>query len=357
MQQHGGAESPGVYWADLTIPPAITLVSSHPMKILIFVTWQVKAWSIPDATVDALRAGFPDIEFVQAHTPEEALERIVDADAALASRLTPEMVAAAPHLRWVHSSAVNVIGLLPTDELAARGIVVSNSRGIQGVPIAETVMAGLLVLGRRFDRMIEAQRERRWIQNALFDDLPTVQSGKRMAIIGLGGIGLAIAKRAHAFDMTVVGVRRNPDRPTPSTVAQVYAVDQLHDAITGADVLVIAAPSGSATERMIGARELALLNPGAVVVNVARASIVDEPALIDALERGALGGAVLDVFMNEPLDPAHPYWGMPNVLMTPHASGFNARHWDYLLALYAENVERFRAGDGLRHVVDLQARY
>ncbi len=327
------------------------------MKILVFATWPVKFWSIPDASVAALRARFPDIEFVQAHTPEEALERIVDADAALAARLTPEMVAAAPRLRWVHSTAVNVVGLLPTGELAARGIVVSNSRGIQGVPIAETVMGGLLVLGRRFDRMLAAQRERQWIQNALFDESLTTLSGKRMAIIGLGGIGLEIAKRAHAFDMTVVGVRRNPNQQTPSTVSHVYAVDQVHDAIAGADVLVIAAPSGSATERMIGASELAMLNPGAVVVNVARASIVDETALIDALERGALGGAVLDVFMHEPLDPAHPYWGMANVLITPHASGFNAKHWDYVSALYAENLERFRAGQALRHVIDPQTTY
>ena len=185
------------------------------MKILVFVTWQVKFWSIPAATLAALRLRFSDIEFVQAHTPEEALELIGDVDAALAARLPPEIVAAAPRLRGVHSPAVNVIGLLPMAELAARGIVVSNSRGIQGVPIAETVMGALLVLARRFDRTLAAQRERQWIQNALFEESLTVLSGKRMAILGLGGIGLEIAKRAHAFDMTVVGVRRNG---VPSTV-------------------------------------------------------------------------------------------------------------------------------------------
>ncbi|MBY0491336.1 MAG: D-2-hydroxyacid dehydrogenase [Gemmatimonadaceae bacterium] len=327
------------------------------MRILCYVSFGVKQWTLPDRAVNALRARFPDITFVHAHTPEEALAGIVDADAALSSRLTPEMVAAAPKLRWVHSTAVNVLGLLPIAELAARGIQVSNSRGIQGVPIAETVMGGLLVLGRRFDRMLAAQRQHAWIQNALFDELPTVQRGKRMAIIGLGDIGLAIAQRAHAFEMTVVGVRRNPAQPTPSCVSQVYGPDQLHDAITGADVLVLAAPSGSATERLIGARELALLNPGAVVVNVARASIVDEPALLSALRSGAVGGAVLDVFLEEPLAPDHPYWDMANVILTPHVSGFNAQHWDLITALYVENLQRYLADEPLRYPVDLTAGY
>jgi phosphoglycerate dehydrogenase-like enzyme len=327
------------------------------MKILCYVSFGVKQWTLPDRAVATLRARFPDITFVHAHTPEEALAGISDADAALSSRLTPEMVEAAPRLRWVHSTAVNVLGLLPTEALAERGVTVSNSRGIQGVPIAETVMGGLLMLGRRFDAMREAQREREWVQNALFDELPTVQAGKRMAIIGLGDIGLAIAQRAHAFDMTVVGVRRDPSQATPSCVSAVYGPSQLPEAIRGADVLVLAAPSGSATERLIGAEELALLAPGAVLVNVARASIVDEPALLDALRTGALGGAVLDVFLQEPLPPDHPYWAMPNVVLTPHVSGFNAKHWDYITALYIEQVERFRAGQPLRYVVDLATGY
>lgn len=327
------------------------------MKILLYVSFGVKQWCLPDRAVEVLRARFPDVTFVHARTPEEALAGIADADAALASRLSPDMVAAASRLRWVHSTAVNVLGLLPTAELAARDIVVSNSRGIQGVPIAETVMGGLLMLGRRFDRLRDAQRAHVWLQNALFDELPTVQAGKRMVIIGLGDIGLAIAQRAHAFDMTVVGVRRNPAHPAPACVSAVYGPSQLHDAMRGADVLVLAAPSGRATERLIGAEELALLNPGAVVVNVARASIVDEPALLAALRTGAVGGAVLDVFLEEPLSADHPYWEMPNVVLTPHVSGFNAQHWDHITALYIENLERYRAGEPLRYVVNATTGY
>lgn len=322
------------------------------MKVLLFVSWHVKAWTLPENAVQSLRARFPQIEFVHARTTDEAMAGIVNADAALASRLTSEMVAAATRLQWVHSSAVNVNGILPVTELAARGITITNSRGIQGIPIAETVMGGLLMLGRRLDRAHDAQRRGEWIQNALFDEMPAVLSGKRMVIVGLGGIGMDVAKRAHAFGMTVIGVRRNTQHATPSYVDQVFGVDQLKVALAGADVLVIAAPSGGATERLIGAAELSALAPGATLVNVARASIVDQSAILSALNSGALGGAVLDVFEQEPLPGDHPLWSMSNVVITPHAAGFNARHWNHVLDVYADNIERFQAGTPLRHLVD-----
>lgn len=327
------------------------------MKILLYVSWPVHAWSIPDTAVEALRRRYPDIEFVHVRTDDEALTALPDVDAVLAARLTPDMVAAATRLRWVHSSAVNVLGLLPLPELASRGIAISNSRGIQGGPIAETVLGGLLMLRRKMVQTLDAQREHRWIQNALVDDMPIVLSGQRMAIIGLGGIGLEVAARAHAFGMTVVGVRRRLEEPLPASVTAVYGADQLDDALEGTDVLVVAATSGRATERLVGARELARLNPGAILVNVARASIVDQDAMLAALRTGALGGALLDVFEQEPLDNAHPLWDAPNVLITPHSAGFNARHWEHVIALYVENIARFRAGAPLRYAVDSTTGY
>ena len=339
------------------MPTALAEVLPTAMKILIYVSWPVHAWSIPDTAVEALRRRCPDIEFVHVRTPEEALVAIHDVDAVLAAQLTPDMVAAATQLCWVHSSAVNVLGLLPLPELATRGIAISNSRGIQGGPIAETVLGGLLMLRRKMVPTLDAQRAHRWIQNALVDDMPIVLSGQRMAIIGLGGIGLEVAARAHAFGMTVVGVRRRLAEPLPVSVSAVYGPDQLSEALEGADVLVVAATSGHATERLVGARELARLNPGAILVNVARASIVDQEALLAALRSGALGGALLDVFQQEPLDPAHPLWDAPNVLITPHSAGFNARHWEHVIALYLENIARFRAGSPLRYEVDSTTGY
>jgi phosphoglycerate dehydrogenase-like enzyme len=178
-----------------------------------------------------------------------------------------------------------------------------------------------------------------------------------MTIVGLGTIGLEIAKRASAFDMTIAGVRRHPERDVPSFVDEVFGTDRLDDALTGCDVLVLAAPGVAATQAMIRAREIALLNRGAVLVNVARAAIVDQRALMQGLQSGQLGGAVLDVFEKEPLDPASPLWSMRNVVITPHSSGFRSTHWRDVTALYVDNMHRYLTGEPLRHLVDAAAGY
>jgi phosphoglycerate dehydrogenase-like enzyme len=178
-----------------------------------------------------------------------------------------------------------------------------------------------------------------------------------MTIVGLGTIGMEVAKRAHAFGMTVTGVRRRTDRPRPSFVDRVVVPDRLADALAGCDVLVLAAPGVSATRGMIGAEQLAQLQPGAVIVNVARAQIVDETAMRRALESGQLGGAVLDVFEKEPLDASSPLWSRPNVLITPHSSGFRATHWDDVIELFSDNLRRYQHGEPLRNMVDTAVGY
>jgi phosphoglycerate dehydrogenase-like enzyme len=330
---------------------------SNRLKTLIYVLWPVKAWSIPDEKVDVLRETFPDIDFIYARSLDEAKAAIVDVDTTLTPFLTAEMVASAPRLSCVHSPAAAIEGLLPSAVLAARGITVSNSRGVQAVPIAEHVMGGLLVLSHKFDRMIDAQRERRWIQNDLFVDVPWMLAGKRMTIVGLGTIGLEVAKRAHAFGMKVTGVRRHAERPAPAEVERVVGTDQLDDALRGCDVLVLSAPGVAGTQGMIGARELALLNPGAVLVNVARAQIVDGGAMRAALASGQLGGAVVDVFEKEPLNSDDALWSTPNVIVTPHSSGFRATHWDAVTELFVDNMRRYQKSQPLENVVDLAAGY
>lgn len=292
-----------------------------------------------------------------ARTPDEAAAAVRDVDAAFTPFLTPEMVASAPRLKWVHSSASAVEGLLPLADLAKRDIAVTNSRGVQAIPMAEHVMGGLLVLARRFDRILDAQRERRWIQNDLCDDWPWLLHGRRMTIVGLGTIGLEVAKRAHAFGMKVTAVRRRADQRRPRVVERVLGADQLNDALTGCDVLVLAAPGVAATAGMIGAEQIGLLAPHAVLVNVARGPLVDEQAMVRALENGTLGGAVLDVFDREPLPADHPLWSMPNVVMSPHSSGFRASHWDEVVGLFADNLRRYQQRRALKNVVDPAAGY
>ena len=327
------------------------------MKILIYISWPVKAWCIPDAHVARLREDFRDIEFIQPPSLDEAKKLMGDIDVSFTAHLTKDMVAAAEKLRWVHSSAAAVEGLLPLHDLAARNIPVTNSRGVQAIPIAEHVMGGLLVLARKYDRMLEAQRERRWIQNDLVEDWPWLLHGKRMTVVGLGTIGLEVAKRAHAFGMNVTGVRRSRPEHRHPYVDQMLTPDLLRKGLENCDVLVLSAPGVSATQGMIGAEQLAMLNRGAILVNVARAQIVNDAAMRSALASGQLGGAVLDVFEREPLEPDSPLWSMPNVIVTPHSSGFRANHWDEVTALFAANLRHFLMGEPLRNVVDHAAGY
>jgi D-2-hydroxyacid dehydrogenase (NADP+) len=327
------------------------------MKVLIFIQWPVKAWSIPDGHAAALAAAFPDVEFVRVHTLEDAGKAIVDVDVCFTPLLKAEMIAPAAKLRWVHSPAAAVEGLLPLAELAAAGVTVTNSKGVQAIPIAEHVMGGILLLSRRYDRTMAAQRDRKWIQNDLPDEWPRMLHGQRMTIVGLGTIGIEIARRAKAFGVHITGVRRHPDAETPAFVDEVVGPDQLNDALSGCDIVVLAAPGVASTHRMIGAAQLALLNHGALLVNVARAGIVDDVAMRAALDTGLLGGAVLDVFEREPLEVDSPLWNAPNVVITPHSSGFRESHWDDVSELFRDNLRRYQRGEALRNLVDLGAGY
>jgi D-2-hydroxyacid dehydrogenase (NADP+) len=325
---------------------------------MIFTVWPVAFWQTPKSQVDRLRERFPEINFRHALTDDEASLAIETTDIALASRLSAAMVERAPRLRWVHSTAAAVANLLPLDEFAARGIIVTNSRGIQAVPIAEHVMGGLLVLARRFNVMSDAQRDRRWIQNELTRDAwPWSLQGRKMTILGLGTIGQEVARRAHAFGISVTGIRRRLEQPAPPFVERMVGPDRLHDALPGCDVLVISAPFISGTDGLIGAREIALLNAGAIIINVARGKIVDEAALIAAIQSGHLGGAVLDVFEREPLDRASPLWGLPNVIISPHSAGVRPDHWDEVIDLFSENLRRFQRGEPLLNMVNCDAGY
>jgi phosphoglycerate dehydrogenase-like enzyme len=328
------------------------------MNILVYIAWAVRAWAIPEKQVDVLRRRFPEITFIHEVHEAGALRSIADVDVSFSSRLNPAMVANAKRLRWVHSSAAAVEGLLPLAELGKRDIIVTNSRGIQAVPIAEQVMAGLLVLARRMDLTMAAQREKRWIQAQLCDsDWPWMLHGKSMTILGLGTIGLEVARRAHAFGIRVTGVKRLLDEAKPAFVDRVVGPESLSESMRNCDILVISAPFVAQTKELIGASEIAKMNHGAILVNIARSQIVNQTAMIEALESGQLGGAVLDVFDQEPLAAESPLWSQPHVIISPHSSGFRASHWEEVIDLFSDNLRRFQRGEPLLNLVDCAAGY
>ena len=327
------------------------------MHVLIFTVWPVEFWRVPKEQVERLRERFPHVTFTHALTDADAFTAIQSADVALASRLSTDIIENASSLRWVHSTAA-AVGILPLRELAARNIAVTNSRGIQAATMAEFVIGGLLVIARRFHLMLAAQHRKRWIQNELTKDVwPWSVRGRRMTIVGLGTIGRGVAERAHAFGMRITAIRRKIAELKPPFVERITGPEHLDDALHGCDVLVIAAPSIAETDRLISADRLAMLNHGAIVINVARGKIIDEAALIASLQAGHLGGAVLDVFEHEPLDPQSPLWTLPNVIISPHVSGVRPDHWDDVIDLFSENLQRFERGEPLLNLVDARAGY
>jgi phosphoglycerate dehydrogenase-like enzyme len=181
-------------------------------------------------------------------------------------------------------------------------------------------------------------------------------AGSRVLVVGMGAIGSAVAARMAALGATVTGIRRRPSSSVDGSVT-VAGPEQLHGLLPTADVVVVAAPHTRETRGVIGAREIALMSPNAILVNVSRGQLVDEPALVEALRGGRIAGAALDVFADEPLPDDSPFWTLPTVLITPHTSGFRPDHWDAATALFADNLRRFDTGLPLLNVVNKVAGY
>lgn len=255
-------------------------------------------------------------------------------------------------LRWVHTGTAGVRGLL-YPEMRASDVLLTNSAGVHAPPMAETVLAMMLHFARGLDFAVQAQPLGRWWPDP-FESASTVVrelAGTTVGIVGLGGIGVEVARRAHALGMRVVAMRRSA-APGPDGVELMRGDDALDRLLADSDYLVLAVPATPATRGLIDGRALARMKPAAVLVNVARGDVVDEDALIAALRAGRLRGAALDVFRDEPLPPDSPLWTLPNVLVTPHVGGTTLRFWEREAALIRDNIGRYLAGAPLRNLVD-----
>jgi glyoxylate/hydroxypyruvate reductase A len=282
-----------------------------------------------------------------AATPATAARFIRDTDVVYAWRFPPALYADAPRLRWLQAAAAGVEWAL-VPELPAR-VTLTRAPGIFGPWMSEYVLGWLLRVTQRMDRYLAAQRARHWIG----DVVPQKLRGQTLAIVGLGDIGRTIARTAGALGMRVLGVSRT-GRRVPG-VARVSRLAGLTRALADADAVVVTVPLTPETRGLIGAHELAAMRPSAWLINIARGPIVDEAALVTALRAKRFGGAVLDVFDQEPLPVDHPFWAMPNVVLTPHISGPSTP--DEISPIFNDNLQRFLSGQRLRHVVDRRRGY
>jgi len=311
-------------------------------------------WNIPPANVEYLRRRFPHVVFTHAAREPDVMAHIAGADVGFLGRLRAPALASARRLRWVHSPAAGV-GNLMFPEMIASDVIITNSRGMHGAVIAEHVIGVAIVLFRQIDVAIRAQLRHRWEQA----DLADIRSlrGRCMGIVGLGAVGSAVAGAAAAMGMRVIATRRRPGAPRPASVEAVYPPSQLPELLAASDVVVLAAPNTEATQGLIGSPEIRQMKRDAILINVARGRLIREKDLAAELARGTIAGAALDVFDREPLDVASPLWDLPNVLITPHTSGFREDYWEAAVELFADNLRRFEAGEPLLNVVDKAAGY
>lgn len=258
----------------------------------------------------------------------------------------------APRLRWVQGTSSGIGEILRATGLDRTDIVFTTAAGIHAVPLAEFTVLGLLHFTKGMPQLRSWQTEHRWERFA------TRQlAGQRALVIGLGRVGGRIAATLAALGVEVVGMARTARPVLPEGVSRVIAPDELLGTLPDVDALVLATPDTAATHRLIGGRELAVLRPEAVIVNVARGTVIDEAALTEALRDGRIAGAALDVFETEPLPVGSPLWDLPNVLVSPHSASTIADEDSRLVDLFIENLDRYLAGRPLINVFDRERSY
>jgi phosphoglycerate dehydrogenase-like enzyme len=271
---------------------------------------------------------------------------------AIPSSALDHVVSRAPRLRWIHSASAGV-DRVTTSLVRERGLTVTNARGVFSRPIAEYVVMMSLAIARRLPQLLELQRERTW-QPLRGRELSEMTVG----IVGFGSIGEEIARLLRPFGCRVLAARRHPQRDVEDGLAvDVLGLDRLDELLAASDIVVVAAPLTDETAGLIGAEQLGHMREDAWLINIARGRLVDELALRRALDAGSIGGAVLDVFSEEPLPQDSPFYATRNVIITPHTSWTSERVAMRTVDLFVENLRRDRSGQPLKNVVDVDAGY
>ena len=262
----------------------------------------------------------------------------------------------APSLSWVQATSAGIGQLVAKHRYAERmpETVFTTASGVHAIPLAEYTLMSILMFRRKVPQMLTDQRELRWRRFASTD-----LTGRSLVVVGVGSIGREVARLASSFGMRTIGVKRTVAGVDPASlhVEDLYPFNELHAALGGAEHVVLSAPHTPETERMIGVTELALLASGAIVVNVARGALIDESALVDALESGHVGGAALDVFQEEPLSLDSPFWTIPNVLVCSHSAGTSDHENERITDIFCENLRRYLAGEPLLNMLDTATMY
>lgn len=284
-------------------------------------------------------------KITECRTKEAALAALPEAEVVIVMgggglQLDDDMLAVSNKLKLVLSISAGM-EKLPLQALHARDIAICNTKGAQSVTMAEFVLGGMLAMSHHFPMFIKNQQKAHWQTIFAGDDL----EGQTLCVIGAGAIGSAIGKKAKAFDMQVLGIKRHPG--PVDYFDEVLGLDRLHETLGRADYVVMVTPLTPDTYHMMGAEEFKSMKPSAVFINVARGDTVDEAAMILALQEKQIAGAFLDVFHTEPLPKDNPLWTMDNVFVAPHNAGLSTNCERKLLEMLCDNIVRLRNGQAL----------
>jgi phosphoglycerate dehydrogenase-like enzyme len=284
-------------------------------------------------------------------------DELPDTDIFVGHSLRAPQLKDAKRLKWIHSTAAGVAQLM-YPELRDSGILVTNPSGIFSVPMAEHTMGLLIALARNFPDSVRHQDRMHWGQQTIWDQPQQLSelNGRVLLIVGYGSIGHELARRARAFELRVWGVTRS-GKGDSTYAEKIVAVSELDGVLPEADYVVLAAPETTETRQLMDAKRIAKMKRGGRLINIGRGSLLEEAALVRALESGALAGAALDVTGVEPLPPESPLWKAPNLFITPHTSGVSDRLWMRQTALLTDLLERWFDGRELFNQVDFGRGY
>ncbi|HEV7268237.1 MAG TPA: D-2-hydroxyacid dehydrogenase [Falsiroseomonas sp.] len=327
----------------MTIPFTLAAVSDATHIVLLHPRSAEFAAAIGAAAPDAPLHAFDDPAAAAACLAGTGAEVLVTV------AFPAEIAAEAHRLRWVQTVSAGVDPLLP-HRAALRHCVVTNARGMHAEQMADYALAAMFMLRWDFKRVLRDQAARHWRRKP-----KAPLAGCTLGVVGLGAIGREIARRARSAGMVVIGISRGG--AAVQELDEVHPYGRLRDLLPRCDFLVLAVPATPETVALLDDAALRRMKPGACLLNLARGSVVDEPALIAALREGRLGGAALDVFATEPLPADNPLWAMENVIVTPHIAGMTEDYAARFAADFAANLTRYRRGEALRNTVKLERGY
>jgi phosphoglycerate dehydrogenase-like enzyme len=287
------------------------------------------------------------LDWFEVRSLDDLKARIADVDVLLCSGLwRNELIPAAPRLAFIQSISAGT-DQYSRDALVAAGIRVASAQGVNERAVAEHAIALILAMARKIPEARDNQSAKKW--RGMIGDIAQREDelgGKTLVIAGMGRIGSRLATLAKAFDMRVIGVRRDPSKGA-GAAEKVVGEDGLLGVLPQADFVALTCPLTPRTENLIDAKALAAMKPSAYLINVARGRVVNEPALVEALNQKRIAGAALDCVWEEPLPAPSGLWGVPNVLITPHTAGETRRYEDNVIDLLLENLERLWRGEAV----------